>query len=221
MQVKLIQCTQEPLKLIGLAARITHGIDNSSKSDEDYFKLLYKLGHHSVFEHVNFTFDIDGISRACSHQLVRFRLAAFTQRSQRYCSEKQTDYVIPPSIHNDRAKATLFYQTMTQLQDVYQALVDDGVPKEDARFILPNATTTRLIMTMNYRELMHACSLRRCSHAQWEIRQLFDEIAFLVFHEFPLLGEYLQPECFHNEKCSHQCAQFIDLMKRKEQLNER
>lgn len=202
MKVALVSATPNPVHVIAEAARITHGKDQSYQTDQYYLDLLYKIGHMSVFEHVSFSFLLEDISRACSHQLVRFRVGvSFTQRSQRYTSEDHFAFTVPPSIKRNPEALSLFTQCIHQTQSSYQALTKIGIPKEDARFVLPNATSTSLYMTMNYRELIHAMELRLCMKSQWEIRQLFWRIRSLVQHAYPELAAYLYPKCFHEGFC--------------------
>ena len=148
---------------------------------------LYKNGHHSVFEHIYFTFKIEGISRACSHQLVRHRHCSFTQRSQRYCSEDDFEYVTPPSLSDN-----LFYNNdMRDIANEYRSY-QEVVPNEDARYILPNACCTDLYLSCSLRELIHICNERLCSKAQWEIRELVEKMVELVD---PKLKFMLVPKC--------------------------
>lgn len=202
MKVALVSSTPDPLRIIAEAARITHGKSTSYQTDAYYLDLLYRIGHFSVFEHVSFTFLIEDISRACSHQLVRFRVGvSFTQRSQRYTNEENFPYTVPPTIQKNEAANRLFEEHMIQLQEAYTVLTKMGIPKEDARFLLPNATNTSLYMTMNYRELIHAMELRLCMKSQWEIRHLFWRIRSLIQQSFPELSDYLYPKCFHEGFC--------------------
>ena len=135
-------------------------------------KSLVEKGHGSVLEHCCFTFAINGISRACSHQLVRHRIASYSQQSQRYVNGNFFSYVIPPEIEKNPNLKLAFDDWMSKTMDMYDAMVSNGVKKEDARYILPNATTTNIVVTMNARELLHFISLRTSPRAQWEIRQL-------------------------------------------------
>ena len=202
MKISLLSSTPDPVGLIADAARITHGKTQSHQSDRYYLDLLYQIGHFSVFEHVSFTFVIEDISRACSHQLVRFRVGvSFTQRSQRYTNEENFTYTIPPTIQKNEAANSLFLQKIADLQQTYIDLTGMGIPKEDARFLLPNATNTSLFMTMNYRELIHAMELRLCMKSQWEIRHLFWRIRSIIQHTYPELALYLYPKCFHEGFC--------------------
>ena len=156
---------------------------------------LYKNGHHSVFEHIYFTFKIEGISRACSHQLVRHRMCSFTQRSQRYCNENEYRYTIPHSIFDN----PLFGESLADYNRVidsttesYNDLCAKGVPKEDARYVLPNACSTDLYLSCNLRELIHICNERLCSKAQWEIRELVQKMVELVDKDLHFM---LVPKC--------------------------
>lgn len=194
MKVTLIQQTEKPIETIAKIASICY--DSDPKDPLKLVKHLYKNGHHSVFEHIYFTFKIEGISRACSHQLVRHRQASFTQRSQRYCNEDQFDYVTPASVCD-------YSYIMEGIAQAYKELVEIGVPKEDARFLLPNACETELYMSCNLRELMHIANERLCSRAQWEIRELVRQMVELVD---PQLRFMLVPKCqsgriICNEKC--------------------
>jgi thymidylate synthase (FAD) len=164
--------------------------------------MLYKMGHLSVMEHISLSFRIDGISRACSHQLVRFRIGtSFTQRSQRYTNESLLSIITPKTIQKNEKSLEVFERSVNHLHNAYLELLAAGIPKEDARFILPNATSTSLIMTMNFRELIHASGLRLCSKAQWEIQELFFSIKKEISSFSPFLSRYLQAKCVHNGFC--------------------
>lgn len=132
---------------------------------------LKDLEHESPFEHVNYTFAIEGISRACSHQLVRHRIASYNQQSQRYVKETNFDYIIPHTIRS-QDQLEVFYRAMRHAQEAYNELCELGVNKEDARYVLPNATETKIIMTINARSLKNLFDLRCEKDAQWEIREL-------------------------------------------------
>lgn len=150
-------------------------------------KNCIKRGHHSILEHVSFTFHIGGISRACSHQLVRHRIASYTQKSQRYVNETEFDYIIPEAIKDNEKAFGNFLDLMDYTQETYWNLTELGIPKEDARYVLPNACTTSLTMTMNLRSLINFWQLRTDSHAQWEIRDLAYEMLDLVMDVLPNL----------------------------------
>lgn len=185
MRVELIQATENPIEKIAKIASICY--DSNPKNPLKLTTMLYKNGHLSVFEHIYFTFKIEGISRACSHQLVRHRHCSFTQRSQRYCSEDGFEYVTPPTVTDIAFK--IYMDCLKEWYENYQA---NGTPNEDARYILPNACTTELYLSCNLRELIHICNERLCSRAQWEIRDLVKQIVALVD---PQLHFMLVPKC--------------------------
>ena len=185
MNVTLIQATPNPVETIAQIASICY--DSYPTNALGLVKHLYSNGHHSVFEHIYFTFKIEGISRACSHQLVRHRHCSFTQRSQRYCSEDGFEYVVPPSM-----LSTHFDCDMEDINDWYQRYQALGYPNEDARYILPNACATSLYLSCNLRELIHMANERLCTRAQWEIRDLVKQMCKLVD---PQLQFMLVPKC--------------------------
>lgn len=185
MKVTLRQATPNPIEFISEIASICY--DSDPKNPLGLVKHLYKNGHHSVFEHVYFTFKVEGISRACSHQLVRHRHCSFTQRSQRYCSEDGFGYVVPPSM-----ASTHFDNDMEDIGDWYNIYQNLGYPNEDARYILPNACETSLFVSCNLRELILIANERLCSRAQWEIRDLVKAMVELVD---PSLKFMLVPKC--------------------------
>lgn len=153
-------------------------------------------GHQSIAEHVSFTFAITDISRACSHQLVRHRHATFSQKSQRYVQyHTPFEYVMPDTIAANEETKNRFMFLMNGLQTHYEAMLDKGIPAEDARYVFPNACETSLIMTCNLRELIHICNLRLCLHAQWEIRGLIEKMRNEVIKLYPWLSEFLVPKC--------------------------
>lgn len=196
MIVTLVQQTPSPIKTIATIASICY--DSDPQDPMALVKHLYKNGHHSVFEHIHFTFKIDGISRACSHQLVRHRHCSFTQRSQRYCSEDGFGYVVPPTVDESR-----FTNDIEDIKDWYNEYQEKRVPNEDARYILPNACETSLYLSCNLRELIHIANERLCTRAQWEIRSLVKEMVALVDPELRFM---LVPKCksgriICNEKC--------------------
>ena len=203
MDVSLIQATNDPIKTISQIASVCY--DSNPKDPMKLVKHLYKSGHHSVMEHIYFTFKIEGISRACSHQLVRHRMCSFTQRSQRYCNESEFAYVTPLSIEFDKhdGKGFAYTHTMDRITDGYDYLVNNGVPKEDARYLLPNSCATDLYLSCNLRELIHIANERLCSKAQWEIRELVKRMVELVDKDLQFM---LVPKCqsgiyICNNKC--------------------
>ncbi len=191
MKVELVRYTHDPVEAAGRAG----GVCYDKEEKEDYGKFIQGIirrGHESVIEHVVFTFRVEGVSRACTHQLVRHRIASYSQRSQRYVDEGEFDYVIPPSIQQSEEARKAFEKTMDLLIGEYEKLRDMGVPKEDARFVLPNACTTTIVVTMNARSLRKFLRVRLERHAQWEIRQLAQEMFDLVNEVAPPLFEDFQ-----------------------------
>lgn len=177
----LISHTPEPETVIAMAAKLCYSKSDVDKlktavlTNEDNTKFIEKLkemGHESPFEHVTFTFAIEGISRTLTHQLVRHRIASYSQKSQRYVGENNFEYIIPPTISRNSEAEEKFKNLMETIRKTYNELVDMSIPKEDARYVLPNATETKIIVTMNARSLLHFLQLRCCTRAQWEIRQM-------------------------------------------------
>ena len=190
MQVTLIQATPNPIETIAQIASICY--DSDPKDPMKLVKHLYKNGHHSCFEHIYFTFKIEHISRACSHQLVRHRHCSFTQRSQRYCSEDGFGAIVPQSILQSAKGMVEYDYGLDGIDHTYSTLQDLGIPNEDARYILPNACTTSLYLSCNLRELIHIANERLCTRAQWEIRELVKQMVSLVD---PQLQFMLVPKC--------------------------
>jgi thymidylate synthase (FAD) len=203
MLVQLLTHTPNPEQIVAAAARLCYSdssIDHLlGQASEQVAKLLQKiigLGHFSVLEHAAFTFGIEGISRACSHQLVRHRIASFSQQSQRYVSHDQPfDVIAPDCIRDQPALLERFDAHMRNTHSLYSDLLAAGVPAEDARFVLPNAAATKLVMTMNARELHHFFQLRCCRRAQWEIQSLAKQMLKLVRQASPLLFAEAGPGC--------------------------
>lgn len=172
--------TPDPERTVALAARLCYsprsiGDLERDLSDGEVGSLLAKLramGHLSALEHAQFVFGVEGVSRACSHQLVRHRVASYSQQSQRYVRLREVSAVVPPSVEARADLAASFREKLEDLWAFYARMVDAGVPAEDARYILPNACETRIVVSMNARELHHFFSLRLCRRAQWEIRSL-------------------------------------------------
>ncbi|MEO2065241.1 MAG: FAD-dependent thymidylate synthase [Desulfurobacteriaceae bacterium] len=159
-----------------------------------------------ALRHSWFTFLVDGISRACSHQLVRHRPASYSQQSQRYVAMRKFPYVEPESVKGVKVEVNneeiSFKDLMELIGKFYEKLVEKGVPKEDARFVLPNACTTRIVFTMNGEELVHFLRLRTCSRAQWEIRKMAIEILRILRNNFPNLFNNVGPNCYYLGYCT-------------------
>ena len=192
MKVTLTRVTENPVGAIEEAASNCY---DSEPSGGKIMKSCYESGHHSVLEFVDFTFHIEGVSRALTHQLVRHRLASYAQRSQRYCSEGNFDYVVPFSIKSNHDAFEEYTELMYSITDVYRILQEMGVPNEDARMVLPNACETVIEVKMNFRTLIHFMNERLCLRAQWEIRQMALEMKKAIEEQYPELAKYLVPKC--------------------------
>ena len=201
MKATLLASTPNATKLVATAAWICTHADFPTKADLHPDKcgplvqrvIGYK--HLSILEHVSFTFAIEGISRACSHQLTRYRHASFSQQSQRYVTAENAEFILPPSM-----KAAGLVAESDVVLEAYERLIEMGIPKEDARFVLPNATATKLVMTMNARELRLFFAQRLCEKAQWEIRELATEIYLQCKAKEPILFEGSGPDCKNCEE---------------------
>jgi thymidylate synthase (FAD) len=209
MEVSLISYTPEPEKVVAAAARLCYspapapelmaGLEQENTAR--LVRKLYEMGHLSTFEHVSFQFSVTGVSRALSHQLVRHRIASYSQRSQRYVRETGFRYVVPASVQKNPAALTRFQAAMGELQSAYAALLRE-VPAEDARYVLPNACVTSLLVTMNARALLHFFELRTCARAQWEIRELARHMLTLAREAAPQLFRLAGPPCETRGICS-------------------
>lgn len=221
MRVKLIATTPNPIDVMWTAARTCYSAkspvemwewkygeeplteetyDQVVKEYQDKHLKLVKAvldsGHMSIAEHVNYTFAIEGISRACSHQLVRHRLCTFSQQSQRYVNEKNGfEFEVPQSIQKIDELHNEFYALMQHIQNFYNKAVEYDIKPEDARSVLPNAAKTNIVVTTNLRNLIHMSELRLCTRAQKEIRQLFKLIKEEVTNNNEVLGNMLMAQC--------------------------
>lgn len=209
MRVVLLAHTPDPERVVAAAARQCYSPRAAAEifahmeeaGTADFVQRLVERGHASVIEHASFTFAIEGVSRALTHQLVRSRIASFSQQSQRYVGAGHFEYVTPPSIERNAEATALFQQTMAALQSAYQKLVDFGVPKEDARYVLPNAAASKIVVTMNARSLLHFFELRLCERAQWEIRHLAHLMLSEVRRVAPDLFRHAGPTCITQKIC--------------------
>lgn len=212
LKVILLRHTPDPEELIAMAAKLCYSpadIEDlkhkiKAKDQTAFVERLMKMHHESPVEHASFTFAVEGISRACSHQLVRHRLASYSQQSQRYVSEESGfDYVIPDTVKGDRELEKYFINFMTAAQEAYNHIVkrlnDKGIRGEsanqDARFVIPNACETKIMVTMNSRELLHFFRQRCCNRAQWEIRAMAVEMLRLVKRVSPTIFKSSGPSC--------------------------
>ncbi|MDN5364315.1 MAG: thymidylate synthase [Eubacteriales bacterium] len=216
MHVCLINHTPEPEKTIAAAARLCYssvGADElmDELTAEKISSLLEKLtakGHHSPLEHASFTFAIQGVSRALTHQLVRHRIASYSQQSQRYVREDNFDYVVPPSIAANEKAKEIFERLMMEIRDAYRQLAAE-VPVEDARYVLPNACETKIVCTFNARSLINFFRHRLCRRAQWEIRLLAEKMLAEVRKVAPTVFGQIGPPCVMDGRCpegEHGCG---------------
>lgn len=202
MNVKLIGFTPNPQKLPAMAAKLTHSKtkpeDLEKSSDKELKAILEHVmnqGHTSVIEHTSFTFSISDVSRSLTHQLVRHRIASYAQQSQRYVNLNEPNYVTPPKIENNRDMKKAYDETMKNMWKEYNKLLKLGIPAEDSRYVLPNATCTNIIVTMNARSLLNFFELRCCLHAQWEIRNLANKMLQEVKRVAPIIFKKAGPTC--------------------------
>ncbi len=203
MNVRLLKAPDRPEEAITVAAKICYSDKTfeeierqvTRESAYKFVRMLKSLGHDSALEHVSFTFGIEGISRAATHQLVRHRLASYSQQSQRYVSMEHADFVMPESIAGSEQARQLFSSCLEMIRKTYSELNNLNIPKEDARYILPNACMSNMVVTMNARELLHFFQLRCCTRAQWEIRDLAQKMLDLVQQAAPVVFENAGPEC--------------------------
>lgn len=203
MKVSLLQSTQDPEKLVAQAAKLCYSASDVETIGEkltpekiaEFVRRLIALGHWSALEHASFTFGVEGVSRALTHQLVRHRLASYSQQSQRYVTLAEFPFVIPPAIAANEECRNRYTGAMEAAGRAYAELLSTGIPAEDARYLLPNACETKVVATMNARELRHFFSLRCCNRAQWEIHELADRMLALVKTKAPNLFDLAGPGC--------------------------
>ena len=193
MKIELLEVTPNAEELIENAGRTCYQSEGKGQVAGTLIKKLIKSGHLSVLEHAYATFRIEGCSRAMTHQLVRHRLMAISQQSQRYVNEKQFDYVIPPAIQAAGTQSfNKFNEQMKTIQKWYDEWKEDGFRNEDARFVLPNACQSEIVISANMREFRHIFEVRCDKHAQWEIRAVANEMLKLLHKEVPSIFEDLK-----------------------------
>lgn len=193
MEVELITYTMGCEDVVERAAAVCY--DSMPTKGHRIAASCARSGHMSVWEHLNFTFHISGVSRALLAQLSRHRHISLSVRSQRYCSEDGFSYVTPDVIAKDKIEKMVYDEIMEDLRDAYRTLQTDGIPNEDARAVLPNACCTELYMTCNARALIEMSRLRLCSRAQKEIRELFLKLKELVGFVSPMVAAMMVPKC--------------------------
>lgn len=227
MEVKLLNYTKDAEETISKAGKLCYsdvGVDEISKkltdeSIDKYINMLIGMGHFSPLEHVSFTFAVEGVSRVLTHQLVRHRIASYSQQSQRYVKLESFQYIIPPEIEKNEEARSLFIKAMEEdaitydkLSNIlfdthFKELIEEGKSEkeartqaeklaiEDARYVLPNSCETKIVFTMNARTLLHFFSLRCCNRAQWEIREMAIKMVEILKPIYPSLFKNAGPNC--------------------------
>ena len=201
MEVRLISCVKEDIANLA-TERCRSGEPFESMPQKNVLDKAIHSGHTAVMEFVDYVFAIDGISRSCLAQLTRHRMASFCVMSQRHADMGDFEYIMPKSIRQHvKADSVVKYgciydDLMKHINGIYKRMIRDGIPMEDARYILPNACTTNVIMKINARSLANFLSLRMCNKAQWEIRELADKIYTIVSKETPIVSNYFGPNCW-------------------------
>lgn len=195
MKVILLSHTENADDLAEICAKGCYSQDGASKIEPtDMKRVLHhavESGHESVLEHASYTFSIEGVSRACSHQLIRHRIASYSQQSQRYARVDKESYITPNTIYN----VSRYEEVMNSCNDLYNDLISEGVPEEDARYVLPNAMCTNLVVTMNARSLRNFFKLRLCKRAQWEIREVAKSMLEICKKASPVIFEGVGASC--------------------------
>ena len=240
LKVKLLTHTPDPQKIMAAAAKLCYAradIDTvmdglTPEKTDDFIEMLSSLGHESPMEHMTFTFGIENVSRALLAQITRHRMASFSVQSQRYVKENDFEFILPPEIAKDETALKKYLDTMDSIAKSYNELADilktryinEGMDAraaekkaiEDARFVLPNACTTKMIVTMNARSLLNFFKLRCCSRAQWEIRELACQMLSLVKEVAPCVFKNAGPACVRGA-CSEgamTCGQAKEMRKK-------
>jgi thymidylate synthase (FAD) len=187
----MVAVTPNAAKVIEEAGRTCYlSFDKvSDESAKKFIRMIIKSGHHSVLEHASATFRIKGGSRAFTHQIVRHRLASFSQQSQRYVEETDFRYVTPPAIAQNPQALEIYKKLMNHSQEAYTKLKAIGMRKEDARYVLPNAAVSEIVVSANFREWRHLLGLRKEKAAQWEIREICSEMLRQLAEEVPIVFE--------------------------------
>ena len=203
LNVCMLAHTPDPVVTTALAGRLCYSDSDILSLQEgvrgrapQFVEKLASLGHLSPFEHVSFTFGVEGVSRALLAQITRHRIASFSVQSQRYVKQNGGNHLVPPSIAALGPESVARFEAqMDTIWGFYSEWLEAGIPAEDARFVLPNAAETRMVFTMNARELMHFFSLRCCNRAQWEIRALAWAMLGMCLREAPALFAKSGPSC--------------------------
>ncbi len=209
LKVTLLSHTNEPERTITAAIRQCYsplaGKDLWEKvTDDQKARLISQIissGHTSTIEHASFTFAVEGVSRALTHQLVRHRIASYSQKSQRYVKEGGFEYILPPKIAENTEAKKLYLEELTKIQEGYDKLLALGLPAEDARMLLPNACETKIVVTMNCRSLFNFFEERLCNRAQWEIRHMAAQMLKECKKVAPNVFKYAGPTCVTENIC--------------------
>lgn len=233
LNVKLLSHTPDAEKLIATAAKLCYSSSDieslrdglTEEKIESFLDMLVSIGHESVMEHVSFTFGIEGISRACSHQLVRHRIASYSQKSQRYVNENGFVFITPPAIEEIPEAKAEYDRVIAEITESYEKLANiltekhtsefmaqgmdektarskaSKMANEDARFLLPNACETKIVVTMNARSLFNFFRHRCCNRAQWEIRAVANEMLRQCMEVAPHIFSHAGPSCVAEGKC--------------------
>ncbi len=233
LKVKLLSHTPDAEKLVATAAKLCYSSSDieslrdglTDEKVESFIDMLVSIGHESVVEHVSFTFGVEGISRACSHQLVRHRIASYSQKSQRYVSENGFEFITPPSVAEHPEAKSEYDRIISEITESYEKLaalltekhasefmaqgMDEKsarskaskLANEDARFVLPNACETKIVVTMNVRSLFNFFRHRCCNRAQWEIRAVANEMLRQCLEVAPHIFANAGPSCVAEGKC--------------------
>lgn len=227
IKVKLLNYTPEPERAVAMAARLCYSASGAEElaeklSDEkvkEMVRRMVALGHGSTLEHASFTFGIEGVSRVLTHQLVRHRIASYDQQSQRYVAAHGFQYITPPSIAEKPEALAKYEALLEEIRKTYDELTEMGVPKEDARYVLANATETKILVTMNARSLMHFFNLRCCNRAQWEIRDMAYKMLAEAKKAAPTLFFNAGASCVNTGRCPEgamTCGKLSEMLKLRE-----
>lgn len=214
MQVELLSRTENAEALIYSAfkqcystkssAEVFHSTskENSNKEISKFITDLIESGHTSPVEHVSFSFGVSGVSRALTHQLVRHRIASYSQQSQRYVNSFDFEYITPVAIKKDMLMNIKYQALMKDISNLYHTMLKDAkIDAEDARYMLPNSTTTKIVITMNCRALLNFFEHRCCTRAQWEIRSLANKMLNICKSELPAVFQKSGAICFKTKEC--------------------
>lgn len=209
ISVDLIAYTPNPEKVVAMSAHLCYSPIGAKQIGENLdeaniarlVRQMVSSGHHSTLEHVSFSFAIEGISRACTHQLVRHRIASYSHQSQRYVKAVDFERIVPDTIKYKPEAKEKFDKLMAQIAETYNEFVEMGIPAEDARFVLPNAAETKIVVTMNARSLLHFFEERCCNRAQWEIRAMANLMLQEVRKVAPVLFAKAGPTCEYGRFC--------------------